>query len=144
MCISTMKWAFVHEEQLINLIDYLKLLTCSLWIVYNHSYNVVLLIKCAMIFVTVTWHDFMEMFKITEQESRKQTAPLTSDQLFVGLWRCHFLMPQDSNPPSVSLTTPHFNFNRPRGAQVGTSTFGRKHNNCISLKPPKTLCASVR
>ena len=33
--------------------------------------------------------------------SRKQTVPLTWHQLFVGLWRRHFLLPQDSKPPSV-------------------------------------------
>ena len=51
------------------------------------------------------------------------TAPLTSDQRFVGLWRCHFLLRQVSNPPSVHLTTPRFKTDTPRGAEVGTSMF---------------------
>ena len=39
----------------------------------------------------------------------------TLDQLYVGLWCCHFLLPQHSNPPSVGMTTPHF--------KVGAGTF---------------------
>ena len=40
---------------------------------------------------------------------QETAAALTLDQLYVALWCCHFLLPQDSNPPSVGLTTPHFN-----------------------------------
>ena len=62
---------------------------------------------------------------------RKQTAPLTSHQLFVGLWRCRFLLPQDSNPPSVLLTTPHF---RPTD------------HSCLQLRPSEInndTCAAL-
>ena len=54
---------------------------------------------------------------------RKQTAPLTSDQLFVDLWHCRFLLLQDINPESVLLTKPLCKTNTPRSAQMGAGTF---------------------
>ncbi len=46
---------------------------------------------------------------------------LTLDQVFVG--QCRFLLPQDSNAPTMCLTAPHFKTNTPMGAQIGASTF---------------------
>lgn len=54
---------------------------------------------------------------------RKQTELLSSDQLYVGLWCCHFLLPQISNPPSVlsgseSVNTGHHCYARREAARV--------------------------
>ena len=68
---------------------------------------------------------------------------MTLDQLFVGLWRCRFLLPQDSNP---HLTTPHFKTNTPAQAflllhNVGTEL---ENDNCIGLKTTNDACAAER
>ena len=44
---------------------------------------------------------------------------LTSDQVFVGQWRDHFLLPQDSNTPRMHLNTPPCKTSTPVGAQMG-------------------------
>lgn len=48
---------------------------------------------------------------------------MTVEQLAVGLWISSFLMLSDSSEPPVSVTTPHFKTDTPRGAQVGGTTF---------------------
>jgi len=45
----------------------------------------------------------------------------TLDHVFVGQWR--FLLPQNSNTPTMHLNTPRFQTNTPMGAQMGTSAF---------------------
>lgn len=68
--------------------------------------------------------------------------PLTLEQLFL---RSCFLLPPDSNLPSVRLTTPDFETKMPSGAWVCASTFafyttrvlGGK--NCVSLNLAMTL-----
>lgn len=77
MCISTLTCTVLQEEQLINVIDYLKLLThffCS---------------ESACV--------------LRPLNTKKQTTLLALDQLFFGLLRCHFLLPKDSPWPHLIL-----------------------------------------
>ncbi len=80
--------------------------------------------------------------------SRKNTAPLTLDQVFVGEWHNHFLLPQYSNAATLRLTTPHFKTNTPMGAQMGANTFathnvgaGYENDNCVGRKLAMTVAS---
>ena len=72
---------------------------------------------------------------------------MTLDQLFIGLWCCRILLPQDGNLPTVRLTRVHCKTDSPRGVQVGASIFvinqmqvgGHENDSCIGMKIGMTL-----
>lgn len=79
-------------------------------------------------------------------------APVTLDQEFVGQLCTSPLLPQDSNSPTMCLTTPHYRTNTTTGAQMGTSTFcflhnesaGHEEDKCaLSQRQQKYWCCTV-
>ncbi len=67
--------------------------------------------------------------------NKKNTAPLTLDQVLVGQWRSLFQLPQNNYAPTMRLNTPaqmHLLFKQ-RDA-------GRENDNCIGLKLAKNTC----
>jgi len=50
-------------------------------------------------------------------------VPLTLEQVFVGQWRSRFQLPQNSNTPTVRLSTPRFQTSTHMGEQMGASAF---------------------
>ena len=50
-------------------------------------------------------------------------APLTLDKVSVGQWRSLFLLPQNSNAPTMRQNTPCFQTSMPMGPQMGANAF---------------------
>ena len=53
---------------------------------------------------------------LSSLSSQKPTAP---HQVYVGVWRHHFLLPQDNNVQSMCLTAMYLDVYMPTGTQVG-------------------------
>ena len=73
------------------------------------------------------------MHRTRSLNNRKQ-ALLTLDQLFTGLQRWHFLLPQHSNSSSVRLPKPHFRINYPRSESMFAIS-----TKCLCLKMTTAL-----
>ncbi len=77
--------------------------------------------------------------------NKKDIAPLTLtlDQVWVGLWRSLFSVPQNSKAATMRLNTPHFQTSMPMSAQINLlfnqHCVGWENENCIGLKLAKTL-----
>ncbi len=69
-------------------------------------------------------------------KQQENTAPLTLDQVFVGQWR--FLLPQDSNAPTMHLTISHFKAHGHPWVQVHLQLIQlwrwRESDNCVGRK----------
>jgi len=74
-------------------------------------------------------------------------VPLTLDQVFVGQWHSLFQLPQNSNPPSMRLNTPHFQTSTPMNWAQMNLLFkhgaGYKNDNCVSMKLAKNTCVAL-
>lgn len=68
----------------------------------------------------------------------KQNALLTNFLLV-----CRFLLPQDSNPQLVHLTTPHFKTNTPRHVHLGTTTLVIYITWVLGLKMTTTVVSNL-
>ncbi len=74
--------------------------------------------------------------------NNKNIAPLTLDQVWVGLWRSLFSVPQNSNAPTMHLNT-QFSDQHAHGRKcicyLNNVVQDRENENCVRLKLAKWL-----
>lgn len=103
---------------------------------------------CNKVTVNIVGHLRSKPKKIL-MTGNSQIQLLASEIIFVP-WHNRFLLPQDSNAPTICLTTPHFKTNTHHGKGIcsfnNAGAWCEKHN-CLGWKletMKHALCAALR